>query len=412
MLRIESVALFTGEDRNMTELVLGSVPRGPDYFGQQQFIESLWQALEKDSVLLVAPRRFGKLMDAPREGFHPIYVNVEHLSSAANFMVEILALLLRDHHLRRVVGRLWEGAKDFSEWIRNIPASVDMGGVKVELREKTDVRDNWLSYGERIMGLLAQEEPRLLLMIDEFPIMVSGMLQRDRSEAEQFLRWFRTVRTAPDTRTRFIIGGSTNIMYALENSGLVDTINDLHPAKLRPFDSETAAQYLQAVFSSRNIPLDDDVQAKILDLVGEPIPYLLALLVQFVLERSQAEDGAMTPELVERAFNEDLLGGGPAVLLHYWSRLREYYPAPEEAAAKAILSILSRTEDTVMRDTLYHAYLRATGAEPGNDTKESFIRLMWKLDNDFYVVSRADGYAFFSRVLKLWWIRCYGYQEE
>ena len=116
----------------MTELVLGSVPRGPDYFGQQQFIESLWQALEKDSVLLVAPRRFGKLMDAPREGFHPIYVNVEHLSSAANFMVEILALLLRDHHLRRVVGRLWEGAKDFSEWIRNIPASVDMGGVKVE----------------------------------------------------------------------------------------------------------------------------------------------------------------------------------------------------------------------------------------------------------------------------------------
>ena len=402
----------------MTELVLGSVPRGADYFGQQQFIESLWKALEKDSVLLVAPRRFGKtaamyrLMDAPREGFHPMYVNVEHLSSAANFMVEILALLLRDQHLKRVVRRLWEGAKGFGEWIRNLPASVDMGGVKVELREKTDVRDNWLSYGERIMGLLAREEPRLLLMIDEFPIMVSGMLQRDRKEAEQFLRWFRTVRTAPDTRTRFIIGGSTNIMYSLENSGLVDTINDLYPAKLRPFDSETAGQYLQAVFGSRNIPLNDDVQAKILDMVGEPIPYLLALLVQFVLERSQAEGRAITPELVERAFSEDLLGAGPGVLLHYWSRLREYYPAPEEAAAKAILSILSRTEDTVMRDTLHHAYLRATGAEPDSDTEESFIRLMWKLDNDFYVVSRADGYVFFSRVLKLWWIQCYGYQEE
>ena len=65
-----------------------------------------------------------------------------------------------------------------------------------------------------------------------------------------------------------------------------------------------------------------------------------------------------------------------------------------------------------MRDTLHHAYLRATGAEPDSDTEESFIRLMWKLDNDFYVVSRADGYVFFSRVLKLWWIQCYGYQEE
>jgi hypothetical protein len=198
----------------MPELVVGSVPRGEDYFGREILIESLWAKLERDNVLLVAPRRFGKtgamcqLLDEPREPFRPLYINVEPIMSAADFMVELLAALLRDLHFARVVNALWKGTKGFGRFIRNLPSSIDMGEVKVEIREQTDVPTKWISYGERVMSLLAKDGPPLLLLIDELAVMLGHIAQRDREEAEQFLRWFRAARTAPDTQTRFVIGGS------------------------------------------------------------------------------------------------------------------------------------------------------------------------------------------------------------
>ncbi|MFQ5865655.1 MAG: hypothetical protein ACE5IW_10535 [bacterium] len=44
----------------MPELIVGSPPRGEDYFGQDELIDSIWAQLKHDNVLLVAPRRFGK----------------------------------------------------------------------------------------------------------------------------------------------------------------------------------------------------------------------------------------------------------------------------------------------------------------------------------------------------------------
>ena len=76
----------------MLELVVGSTPRGEDYFGREDLIEALWARLRKDNVLLAAPRRFGKtgamyrLLDAPRAPFRPLYVNVEDITTTSDFM--------------------------------------------------------------------------------------------------------------------------------------------------------------------------------------------------------------------------------------------------------------------------------------------------------------------------------------
>ena len=325
-------------------------------------------------------------------------------------MVEILALLLRDHRLRRAVQGLWDGVKEVRDWVLGLAGSVEVGDVKVKLREKTDISTNWQSYGDGLMAMLAVEGPPLLLLIDEFPLMVSDMADADADGAAEFLRWFRRARLAPDTRTRFVIGGSTNIMYSLEALGLVDTINDLCPVKLRPFDEATAAAYVDAMFASRRLTADPEARARILDLVGEPIPYLLALLVQTVFGRVQGRGERLDTGLVEAAF-DDLLQSGAAVFLHYWSRLNRHYPGRESDAAKALLTVLSRADGPVGRDTLYHVYLKARNVQASPQHQDDFVRLMWKLDNDFYIVARDDGYAFFSRVLKLWWRRHHGYQE-
>ena len=121
----------------MPSLIVGSTPRGDDYFGQDDLIHTLWSRLVHDNVLLVAPRRFGKtgamyrLLDDPHESFRPLYINVEHIMSAADFMVEFLATLLRHRHFSRYLDTLWESIKGMGHTVRDNTSSIDLGGLSL-----------------------------------------------------------------------------------------------------------------------------------------------------------------------------------------------------------------------------------------------------------------------------------------
>ena len=401
----------------MPDLVVGSVPRGEDYFGREALIQNLWRRLKKDNVLLVAPRRFGKtgamyrLLDEPQASFRPLYINVEHIMSAADFMVELMAVLLRDHHFTRVVNALWGETKGFGQFLRNLPKSIDVGGLKVELREKTDVQQKWIEYGERMMALIAQSGPPLLLLIDEFAVMTGEIARRRQEEIKQLLHWFRTARTAPDTQTRFVIGGSINLIPTLDAFGLVDTVNDLSIERVQPFDAETAKRFVESVFTSREIPLSPEVRDRILELIGVPIPYLLAVFLTAIFDRQHTTQPPISVEMVQLAFEDDLLGGATsAVFQHYRSRIDQYYSGAEGRAAKNVLKILSRVDRSVKQDTLYQVFLESWNRPADSQAYEDFSQLMQKLDNDFYITGREGKYMFFSRVLQLWWKTHYGFQ--
>lgn len=401
----------------MPNLIIGSPPRGDDYFGQAALIENLWAKLKHDNVLLVAPRRFGKtgamyrLLDSPRPPYRPLYMDVEHIETAADFMVEIIANLIRDQQFSRVIDSVWSGAKGFGLFLKNLPASIELGGVKVELRDNTDISKNWLSYGERVMALLAKDGPPLLLLIDEFAIMVNNIAMEHRNDAQQLLRWFRAARIAPQTQTRFVIGGSINLVSTLDALGWVDTVNDLAIVRLKPFDPNTAKQYIESILASRKVEPSPEIVETILELVGAPIPYLLAVLLTSVLERQRATTSDISKDLILHSFQEDLLGGdASAFFTQYRSRLDRYYPGLEARAAKAILATLSRAAGAVSRDQLYRVYLGPTNVQASTKTEEDFMQLMYKLENDFYVVAKDGFYEFFSRVIKLWWKSHYGFQ--
>lgn len=400
----------------MPELVIGNIPRGEDYFGQEHLIEEIWFRLKKDNLLLVAPRRFGKtgamyrLLDYPRNQFIPIYIDVEYISSASGFIIELIAKLIKQRHFLRIAKTIWGEAKGFGKFLRNIPSSIDFGGLKVEIREKTDVQKKWLGYGEQIKSLLSKESKPLLLIIDEFPIMINNIFNKDYEEAKQLLHWFRSVRTAPDTKARFLIGGSINLVSTLEYKGLVDTINDMSLINLPPFTEKTAEEYIEAIFLSYNVGLTEEVTQTILEVIGRPIPYLLAVLLSAIFSKTKVLKCKVTPKIVRKVFDDDLLGGSTsAVFQHYRSRIDQYYIDLESRAAKEILAILSRSDHPVKKDTLFQIYLKTGNLAPGTQSREDFMRLMNKLENDFYLTSRDNTYAFYSRVLKIWWKTHYGW---
>lgn len=403
----------------MPSPIVGSVPRGEDYFGQEDLIESLWNKLEKDNILLAAPRRFGKtaamykLYDKPQPGFIPVYTNLEYIGTAGDFMVELISKIYQKRQFKRIINKLWEGGKDIASFIRNLPEDIDIGGFKVKIRENTDVPTHWLMYGERIMDLISGEKPSLLLILDEFAVMIDHISRKNQEEAEQLLRWFRSARTAPETRTRFVIGSSIHLIPALDSMGMVDTVNDLYIQKIKPFTLETAKSFLQAIFDSRDMVLTNDVRDTILELVGEPIPYLLAVLLTALFDYLRAAKAELTPEVVKTVFEEDLLGGSSSAnFYHYRSRIDSYYPGWEGQTAKAILGLLSRAEASVERQTLYPLFLKSSGMRHSTQSEENFMNLMNKMDNDFYISYKQGRYSFFSRVLKLWWRNRYGFQGE
>jgi len=352
-----------------------------------------------------------KLLDKPRPPYRPLYMDVEHIETAADFLVELIAHLIRDRHFSQVIDKVWQGAKGFGQFLQNLPASIELGGVKVELRDNTDISKNWQSYGERVMSLVAKEGPPLLLLIDEFAIMINNIAMEHEDEAQQLLRWFREVRIAPDTQTRFVIGGSINLVSTLDAHGWVDTVNDLAIVRLKPFDPTTARDFIEAILNSRNIKPTPEIVGTLIELVGAPIPYLLAVLLSSILERARATNSELSKEMIMQSFEEDLLGGdASAFFTQYRSRLDRYYPGSEARAAKAILATLSKAQGAIDQNRLYHVYLSTPSLAIGSETNEDFLQLMYKLENDFYVVGNNDGYEFFSRVIKLWWKSHYGFQ--
>jgi hypothetical protein len=351
-----------------------------------------------------------QLLDHPRDPFRPIFLDVEHIESPADLIIEILAALRQDTHFATVMKTMSEGGKAVWQQLRGSISQVDVGSVKVYLREQTDVPANWRTYGDQVMRLLTQNGARLLLLLDEFPIMVHHVAQRDPDELRQFMRWFRGVRVAPDTKTRFLIGGSINLVPTLDAMGLVDTVNDFAVEQLPPFDDETARAFVREAMATRGIVLPAQVEERIVTIIGTPVPYLLSVLMSALLELHKSCGTPITEEMVDTVFEMELLGRATPFFLHYYSRLKDYYPGHEERQAKAILSVLSRSGSSVASDTLYQAYLKVSGLPHTNDATEQFRRLMQKLENDFYVVARESRYEFSNRTIGLWWKYNYGFQ--
>jgi len=163
---------------------------------------------------------------------------------------------------------------------------------------------------------------------------------------------------------------------------------------------------------TRGLKVKKEIKDTIMEMIGVPIPYFLNVLLTAILDRIKVQKCKVTPQLVKEAFEEDLLGGSTsAVFLHYRTRIEQYsyYTDIEARAAKIILGKLSCSDKPIKRDTLYQDFLKTGNFAPGLQAREDFMRLMNKLDNDFYLVADDDHYTFYSRVLKMWWKTNYGW---
>jgi hypothetical protein len=395
----------------LPRIVIGQPVRGHDLWDREREIEEIWKALETSSVLLSAPRRFGKtsimlaLADHPRENWQAHYLDVEWIKGPEDFVAEIMATLLGESKSRKLL----EGVKRVAGDAIKLIEEVGLAEFKIGLRESLE-RD-WQDKGKALIKLLKEVEQRTILIVDELPLLVSKIArQRDDGQAEDFLFWLRGLRHIPDLqdKVRWVIGGSIGMEKVLQRVGAgTKTVNDLYTLRVQEFSAEAAEDFLKALLEKEAgiKKLPSQLLGEFLLVAGVPIPYFLQILVRESLnEMERRREKSLSEKIIEQAYRDGVLACyNRTYFEHYHERIDGYYGPELAEVARRFLSALAK-QGRLSRKEFWDIYMQET---EGKGQEENFSYLLSDLENDFYIVldPKNERYTFATKVLRDWWLR-------
>lgn len=407
----------------MADFVVGSPVRDEDFWFREEFVDDLWEALEKHNILLLAPRRIGKtsvmyrMLDYPKDGWLVIHLNVEDLKTPEDFFINLMDAI-NEHqpdYLRKVLSTSWA----YLNGVLSRISKVEAYEFKIELRKEEDLKENWKIRLTELMDRVFNSGEKVLFIIDELPDMLSGILAYSPDEYEDFLHWFRKLRDKSlNSSVRWMVGGSVNLTAALDKEGKIKLINDLKTEPLEPFSEKEVEQFVTEMLRKNKVKFDKAVILRIIELLGSPIPLFLQMLTQELYRKWKHDRSKpISADTVTDVFNKSLLGEmARDKLQHYRTRIDVHYPEEEKEATCYLLNKLSLSENGITRNTLLHLYRqieeKKTKGRTGQALNQAFQRLLLHLQSDFYIEDGENGnYDFASRLLKTWWKKYYGYES-
>ncbi len=414
----------------MVKEIVGAIPRNENFYDREDLIKEMWRIVEDHNIFLIGPRRFGKsgimlkMYDEPQPKFKVIFIDCEKLEDPYEFFTALLIEVLKNKNLRL---RIKDCAKSLPllpenvlNKIKGTLSEIELFEIKVVLRES--IEKHWKEESVRCIQeldkLSSEYDETILFLLDEFPSLLKHMIDNGKyPETKLFLEWFRSLRLDLNLKkTRFIIAGSRNIFTVYRNipelllqNGEIkknevthfsvhQVFNDFRDILVEPFDPEIAKKFIKELFASDRINVENNIIDKILDLIGSSVPYFIQLLISEI-KRYHGRD--FTPELVEKIYNERILGPTCRFYFEYYEDRLKEYGSINEKGAKVIITELSKA-GTLTRDELYNIFVLATKS----DDSSKFDDLMSDLEMDFYIKLNSDNkYVFLSKILSDWWLR-------
>ncbi|MDH4164579.1 MAG: hypothetical protein OEW15_18100 [Nitrospirota bacterium] len=228
--------------------VIGNVAKGRDFWDREHEVHAIWQALEKGSVLLKAPRRFGKtsimysVYENPAPGFKTIFLDTEGMGEPQDFISALITKILSDSIIRKKAVSLVKQLSGLFEKIEEI----GFADARIKLKEKVGV--HWQEQGTDLIKRVSEYEGKVLFVVDELPMLIQNIAKKSGADAAcEFLNWFRALRQMPEMGgVRWLAGGSIGIEHVLNmvNAG-VKTINDFAMIRIGPFPDNVAGKYIR-----------------------------------------------------------------------------------------------------------------------------------------------------------------------
>ncbi|MBI3815020.1 MAG: hypothetical protein HY279_11245, partial [Nitrospinae bacterium] len=226
--------------------VIGNIAKGNDLWDRQEEIKGIMKALEKSSILLKAPRRFGKTSIMYRiyeesSDFKTIFVDTEGMRDPQDFIAGLMTELLSDKSLSNIAKM---GLKKIGSALTKVE-EISLADFRLKIRE--GIGREWHEKGcELVSKIKDYTEKDILFILDELPLLVQNIMRQEGEKTSRdFLHWFRSIRQMPElSRVRWLVGGSIGIEHILAKIGVgVQVINDFQILRICPFSEIEGRKY-------------------------------------------------------------------------------------------------------------------------------------------------------------------------
>ena len=366
-------------------------------------------------TLLTAQRRMGKTslvrelqrVLAVRAEVQPIFVDLEATNNAEDAVAEIAA---QSRHAHDAWVRIKSG---FVNALREIGDRVDtlsVSEVQVKLRAGIDT-GNWRQKGDEVFSALAGHDKRVVLAIDELPILVNRVLKGSdyritperRRAADELLSWLRKNGQLHKERVTLILSGSIGLGPILRQAELSALANIYSPYDLKPWDRATASGCLAELSKTYELHLPDEVRDDMCHRLRWMVPHHVQQFFDCLhdhLRRHRRTEASLDD--VEVVYRAEMLGSrGQASLDHYEGRLKlvlgtDLYEVALDLLTEAAIHDRGLGNDAVAR---YRDYFR----ELDEVDRHAIETVLNVLEHDGYLERSDNGYAFLSGLLQDWW---------
>ena len=378
-------------------IIVGQVASKNDFWGRENEIANIWDALMSgSSVLLAAPRRVGKtsimykLRDEPQGNFIVLYSIVSSAHSTNAFWER----LFRDISSTDFADTFGNKARHFFGLAKTIKIdSVSANGVKFG-----DSKE--MSYLEAFKELILKmdESIKLIIMVDEFAQAIDNMVNKgDKGEAQLLLQDVRLLRQDDrfSSKVQFVFAGSIGLeSVVVKADSSTKEINDLNSIPINPFNLQDAKKFALKLASDNAIAVADEQIDYTLAKLEWLIPFHIQIMMQELKRLRKIE---LSNDDVDEAFRQALKQRN---YFEHWEKRLNSLDASEYKFAKEMLNKIS--EDSMMASS--EIMNLATKHELEEDEAKNIIR---SLIYDGYINNDENPkiYRFNSAMLKMWWFQ-------
>ena len=350
------------------------------FYDRDVELEALRERVEHGThTLLTAQRRMGKtslvrelLRRLECEGkFATIFVDLEAADTPQNAVAEIGA---RSMSVRGAWHRIRSGFANVLSGVVDRVDTLSVAELHVKLRAGIDA-GNWQQKGDEILQALAENDPPVVVVLDELPILANRLLK----------------------------GQDYRITPKRRQAGLSAHANIFAPFDLKPWDEETASNCLAALASNYSLDLPSDVRGDMCRRLRCNVLHHVQQFFDCLHERLRhARRREASLEDVEQAYVEEMLGPrGQIDLDHYESRLKTVLGTGLYRIALELLTEAAVQGGTLPR-TAVEQHRERFPAEADADPApvESVLNV---LEHDGYLARQDGDYRFVSGLLEDWW---------
>lgn len=391
------------------KLKIGSPVSGTNYFPRPEVTSRLRDALKRDHVSFLAPRRTGKTSvlihleeSAPSE--HPHFrINLETCTTPSEMMAALISALAEEKpRWRQALGKVKDSALTA---LRSVE-SFSIAGSEIRLGKGSE----WKKPAEIFLDHLVRHDGPITFLLDEFPILVDTAAKQDRDECEAMLRWFREWRQrTADSRVRFLVTGSIGLGNVVRRHGFADTVNDFDTVDLPPLTDGKALDLIAALAEGEGIPLTRKHGQRIVELTGNAYPYFLQIFVAEIGDALAAKPNSeLTPDFLNTVYRDRIVAGPRNQYLpHMWDRLEKVLAPAEVRLARAILRGVALQPGGLSSEQITEA---ARSSQPDSSSVESSTLhyVLEVLKHDGYLLQDStppQRTRFFSNLLRDYWTR-------